>query len=268
MTSELLELFKSIRRPSGKHDTYFPVYEELFSPYKGKNITFVEIGILGGGSLEVWKEFFGPKARVIGIDLNPAMRDELVAEGYEVHVGDQADSGFWKRFYEEVGPIDVLLDDGGHTNTQMWATLKSALPNVNDGGLIVVEDTHAAYQRKFGNPSRNSLIARMAAVIDAMNYRSSAIDTRDRRARVPQHLSLLSGMNIESLVYSVQFFESIVALRIDREKSVPSTSASFGSKKALRDGKIPEDFRHRGIRESVQDRIRGRIRGLLRRFGH
>ena len=31
----------------------------------------MEIGVLGGGSLFMWRDYFGPKARIIGVDLNP-----------------------------------------------------------------------------------------------------------------------------------------------------------------------------------------------------
>ncbi len=41
--SYLKSPFKSI-----KHSTYFDIYDDLFSRYRNKNITFVEIGILGG----------------------------------------------------------------------------------------------------------------------------------------------------------------------------------------------------------------------------
>ena len=34
-----------------KHTTYFGVYDHIFTKYRNKKITFVEIGILGGGSL-------------------------------------------------------------------------------------------------------------------------------------------------------------------------------------------------------------------------
>ena len=54
-----------------KHTTYFQVYEQLFKPYRNKKITFVEVGVLDGGSLFMWRKFFGKKARIIGIDLNP-----------------------------------------------------------------------------------------------------------------------------------------------------------------------------------------------------
>ena len=37
----------------------------------GKKITFVEVGVLQGGSLFMWREYFGKEARIIGIDLHP-----------------------------------------------------------------------------------------------------------------------------------------------------------------------------------------------------
>ena len=57
---------------SMKHSTYFQVYDHLFSNYINSEITFVEIGVLSGGSLFFWQDFFGPDARIIGIDFNPA----------------------------------------------------------------------------------------------------------------------------------------------------------------------------------------------------
>lgn len=58
-----------------KHDTYFDDYDLIFKDYRNKKITFVEIGILGGGSLFMWRDFFGPQTRIIGIDLNPQTKN-------------------------------------------------------------------------------------------------------------------------------------------------------------------------------------------------
>ena len=71
MNLSLRELFIKAKNFSSKHEKYFDVYEENFSKYKGKKITFVEVGIFNGGSLKIWKEYFGPDAKIIGIDINP-----------------------------------------------------------------------------------------------------------------------------------------------------------------------------------------------------
>ena len=67
----LFQIYKNLKQVSLKSDTYFHVYEEIFNRYVGKKITFVEIGVLQGGSLHMWREYFGSNARIIGIDLNP-----------------------------------------------------------------------------------------------------------------------------------------------------------------------------------------------------
>jgi hypothetical protein len=266
MSSTFLELFRQSRRPTVKLDSYFAVYDQLFAPYAGKDITFVEVGISGGGSLEAWKKFFGPKSRIIGIDLNPALRDELTKDGFEIFIGDQASPAFWYDVYAKVGKVDILLDDGGHTNTQTWTTLTSSLPHINDGGLLVIEDTHASYMRGFGNPSRDSLVSRVMACVDELNYRSTVIDERDRRARRYDQRKLLAGVDIAGRVDSIRFYESIVALSIDSKRAVRSQKMEFGSVAALPNSVHPEDFRNRGIREKLVARVRGRLRSLARRL--
>ncbi len=43
MSSEILALFEQSELPTGKYDTYFDVYEELFAKYRGQDVTFVEL---------------------------------------------------------------------------------------------------------------------------------------------------------------------------------------------------------------------------------
>jgi hypothetical protein len=259
-TSEIHELFKQSRRPTTKHDGYFAVYDELFAPFKGKDITFVEIGISGGGSLEVWRKYF------IGIDLNPALQEELRREGFEVFIGDQADPAFWQRFFAEVGSVDVLLDDGGHTNTQTWTTLVNALPHIRDGGLLAIEDTHTAYKRSFGNPSSQSLIRRLFACVDQLNFRSNEIDDFDQRLSYRRETRDVVGVPIRERVHSIRFYESIIALGIDARKCKPSQRTAYGAVDSLPGGIHPEDFRAQGIRETIRHRVRARALRLLEKL--
>ena len=78
---KLFQIYKKLKRVSLKCDTYFQVYEELFSKYVGKKITFVEVGVLQGGSLFMWREYFGKEARIIGVDLHPNAK-ELEKHGF------------------------------------------------------------------------------------------------------------------------------------------------------------------------------------------
>ena len=109
-TPETLKLFNESVHHSIKLKKYFQIYDELFTPYKNKKITFVEVGVLDGGSLQIWKKFFGPESRIIGIDLNPECK-KFECDDYEIFIGSQSENKFWDNFYEKVGTIDLLLDE-------------------------------------------------------------------------------------------------------------------------------------------------------------
>ena len=87
----------------------------MFKKFIGKKITIVEIGILNGGSLFMWRKYFGKRARIIGIDLNSKTK-QLKKYGFEIFIGDQANKNFWNKFFKKIGKVDIVIDDGGHTN--------------------------------------------------------------------------------------------------------------------------------------------------------
>jgi len=211
----IFQIYKNLKRVSLKCDTYFQTYEEMFNGYVGKKITFVEIGVLQGGSLFMWREYFGKNARIIGIDLHPNAK-ELEKHGFEIYIGSQSNKEFWKDFYSKVGKIDILLDDGGHVNDQQIITLGESINNINDNGIIVTEDVHTSYFKKFGNPSKHSFINYSKYLVDVVNSRYPEI--KDKK-----------NDEFSKKIYSVSFYESIVAIKINSKKSiVPSTLRNDG----------------------------------------
>lgn len=125
---QLFESWRDSPYPSTKISTYFSAYTELFSHLRGTRCVFVETGVLGGGSLFMWRKWLGNDARIIGIDLNPAAlrwRDH----GFEIFIGDQGDPEFWNKTFREIGHFDAFLDDGGHQSFQQMVTLSSAIKN-------------------------------------------------------------------------------------------------------------------------------------------
>ena len=184
-----------------KHSTYFHCYDYFFSQFRNKKITFVEIGVLNGGSLFMWRDYFGSKARIIGVDLNPRAK-KWETKGFEIFIGDQSDENFWKKFTKEVGNIDLLLDDGGHTYEQQIITTESILNSINDGGMIVIEDTHTSYLNGFG-PKKKSFIEYTKKLIDSINMR----------------FSLFNNKLSERRIWSIEIVESMVAFKINKVAS-------------------------------------------------
>ena len=111
------DLFQQAKNYSVKYEKYFDVYDQLFHRFKNKKITFVEVGVFNGGSLEIWKKYFHEDSKIIGIDFNPECK-KFEDKGVEIFIGDQSNENFWDDFFKKVGKVDIILDDGGHTNLQ------------------------------------------------------------------------------------------------------------------------------------------------------
>lgn len=122
-----------------KWNHYFNVYERYLSKFVNTEATVVEVGIYSGGSLGMWAHYFGPKSKIVGIDIEPACRN-YARENISVVIGDQADRQFWKEFKTATPLVDVLIDDGGHTPEQMKITLEEMLPHLRPGGVFITED--------------------------------------------------------------------------------------------------------------------------------
>ena len=207
---DIYKFFKESELHTSKSNTYFNIYNELFEKYRNQKITFVEVGVKWGGSLLMWKKFFGKNARIIGIDLYPETK-KLEKYGLEIFIGDQSSDVFWRNFFLEVGKIDILLDDGGHTNENQILTLNNIINNVNDNGLIVIEDTSASYSKKHFNPSKYSFI----------NYSKFLIDDLYGKVKDKSRLEEVFKKNsLNDSIYSIKFFNSIVAFFIDRKKCI------------------------------------------------
>jgi hypothetical protein len=123
---------------------YFDIYHRHFSKFVGREAHVLEIGIFSGGSLEMWRNYFGPKSHLYGVDI---VEDCKVYENEytTIFIGDQADRSFWKDFKQRVPHLDILIDDGGHTTEQQIVTLEEMLPHLRPGGILLCEDVVGVY---------------------------------------------------------------------------------------------------------------------------
>lgn len=129
-----------------KFQHYFDIYHRHFEKFIGQEVHVVEIGVFSGGSLEMWRNYFGPKSTIYGIDIQEECR-EYAGEGIEIFIGDQSDHGFWQRFKEKVPRVDIVIDDGGHETRQQMVSLECMLPHLRPGGVYVCEDVHFVTNR-------------------------------------------------------------------------------------------------------------------------
>lgn len=128
---------------------YFAIYHRHFRRFRHRAPTVVEIGVSHGGSLQMWRRYFGRRARIVGVDIDPRC-ERFADERTEIVIGDQEDRAFLRGLRERIGPVDVLIEDGGHTMTQQIATFEELWPAVADDGVYLVEDLHTSYWDDYG----------------------------------------------------------------------------------------------------------------------
>ncbi len=127
---------------------YFEIYERYLSRYRGTRVRLLEIGVGQGGSLQMWRRYFGEAATICGIDVSPRCA-EFDGQGGQVRIGSQADTGFLESVVAEMGGIDVVIDDGSHDSAHLKVSLETLFPRLTDGGIYIAEDLHCCYWPEF-----------------------------------------------------------------------------------------------------------------------
>jgi hypothetical protein len=120
---------------------YFDIYYRHFQRFVGRKIHVMEVGVYSGGSLAMWRDFFGPACRVYGVDIEPGC---LIykSENIDILIGNQGDRSFWRNVKQTIPKIDVFIDDGGHHPEHQLVTLEEMLPHIAPGGVYLCEDIH------------------------------------------------------------------------------------------------------------------------------
>lgn len=138
----------------GKWAHYYEVYDRHFAKYRGKSPVVMEIGVWKGGSVQMWKDYFGEGAQIIGIDIDEDVKS-FEEEQITIEIGSQEDRDFLRAMKEKYPRIDILIDDGGHTMNQQIVTFEEMFPHIAYGGTYLCEDLHTSYWPRYGGGYRS-----------------------------------------------------------------------------------------------------------------
>ena len=137
-------------------------------------------GYQQGGSLQMWKDYFGKDAKIYGIDINPQCK-ELEEPNIKILIGSQSDRNFLKEVRRQIPPIDILIDDGGHTMVQQIVSFEELFDYVKEDGVYLCEDLHTSYWIEYsgGHKRRGTFIEYSKNFIDYLNaYHSQQKSSR------------------------------------------------------------------------------------------
>ncbi|MDQ0416858.1 cephalosporin hydroxylase [Croceifilum oryzae] len=128
---------------------YFDIYERHLAKFVDKPVNVLEIGIYRGGSLPMWKHYFGEQATIYGMDINPGCK-AFEEERVHVLIGDQGDPNFWRMIKPSLPTFDIIIDDGGHYMHQQILTFQELYSSMSPHGVYLVEDLHSSYMPEYG----------------------------------------------------------------------------------------------------------------------
>jgi cephalosporin hydroxylase len=197
---------------------YFDIYERHFSPFRGKPVNVVEFGVSHGGSLQMWKEYFGPRAQITGVDIMPKCA-RLAEDRIDIVIGDQEDRAFLRSLARQLGSVDVLIEDGGHTARQQIHTFEEFWPYISDGGVFLIEDLHSSYWQKYdGGYKRPGTFIEYAK--DLIDQQHAWHSREKEKFDVDEYTRTIRGMHVYDSV--IVFDKAPVSRPTHRRTGTPS----------------------------------------------
>jgi SAM-dependent methyltransferase len=202
MMNKIEELFDNTEKPSTKWTGYFDVYERHLAKFVGKAPKILEIGVLGGGSIELWLKYFGEGTQVIGVDIDTRCLAYKYNGDAQVIMGDQSNPAFWDEFLDKNTDFDIIIDDGSHIMEHQVLTLQKTFPHLKTGGVYICEDTHTSYWPKW-----NGEYDKKGTFLDYTKYLTDIMNQQHFQQKMdPAVLKTFENL------YSMAFYNSMVVL--------------------------------------------------------
>ena len=123
----------------GSAHSYIDSYEKYFSPFKNKKLNLLEIGVMYGSSVKMWKEYF-ENGNIYGMDIRPHCT-KYSEDRIKIFLNDATNKKSTENLLlTESLKFDLIIDDGSHRIQDQVDTLEILWPFLNVGGVYVIED--------------------------------------------------------------------------------------------------------------------------------
>jgi SAM-dependent methyltransferase len=183
-------------------------------PYRNREISFLEIGVQNGGSLQIWNKYFNNAKNIIGCDINTQC-GQLVFDNDRVKLvlGDITESVTRQTIATYADKYDIVIDDGSHKSADIIKAFKCLYPLLAPGGLYVIEDLHCSYWAKWGGGlwRSDSAMEFFKNLIDVLNLESWGTKTPCNKiiSRYKSKLSNKFNPNDYKDIESICFYNSM-----------------------------------------------------------
>lgn len=181
---------------------YPEIYEPLMAKSRDFPVRFMEHGLLGGNSADMWSQWFQhPDARLHFVDIED--------RGYKpkdpriiLHFGSAADPAFMYDLYRDIGPLDYCCDDASHICSQQIEAFNVGWQWIRPGGLWCIEDIHAVHSVQHCDMPTGNIIEHFARM---------AVEMQDRAGATGCAAPLLT--DVWHSIESVEFRKGLIIIR-------------------------------------------------------
>ena len=177
----LQELYqKHTGKVSDKWSIYISQYDDKLNRYQNLPIKLFEVGILNGGSLEIFSKYFSKAELILGCDIDPNCKKlKYDNKKIKVIIGDVNEEKTKSEIVKHSN-FDIIIDDGSHNSKDIVRTFCNYFNYLKDGGLFIIEDLHCSYRSQHGGGIFYpiSSINFFKQLIDIINYEHWGVEKK------------------------------------------------------------------------------------------
>jgi glycosyltransferase involved in cell wall biosynthesis len=203
---------------SDKWSIYLEEYDRLFSPFRERPISILEIGVQNGGSLLIWSKYFASALHIVGCDINPdCSKLRFTDPRIAVVIGDANTDDVESIIATSSAHFDLVVDDGSHNSSDIVRSFPRYFERLSDGGLYVAEDLHCSYWAAFEGglfdpTSSISFFKQLADVVNFEHWGNSKVRSDLLHGFGRQYGTALSE-DLLAQVHSVEFVNSMCIVK-------------------------------------------------------
>ncbi|PHM11851.1 methyltransferase [Nostoc sp. 'Peltigera malacea cyanobiont' DB3992] len=179
-------------------------YQSHFAPLRNKKLKILAIGIggyedhtFGGEALKTWKKYF-PNSTIYGLDI--VDKKYLEEDRIKIFHGDQNDEYFIKTVLDEIGELDIVIEDGSAANEHHIKAFHTFFPALKDGGIYAAENIHHSYWPSLTGERWKEFAQDSVFLQNCINVGGS-LDLNDPKTVMNMFKKMVDGLNHEEFLH-------------------------------------------------------------------
>ena len=198
------------------------MYDDKLKYYQNLPIKFCEIGIMNGGSLEIFSKYFSNAKLILGCDIDPKCKNLNFNEANIKLIVGNVNNEEVRCQIKQYGKFDIIIDDGSHQSDDIIKTFCNYFKYLNFGGVYIIEDLHCSYQRehKGGLFFPISSINFLKKIVDIINHEHWGVEKKKEwllRGFVENYKIDIENVELEQ-ISSIEFINSLCFIKKNPSK--------------------------------------------------